>query len=133
MLRECARCGTMQTDSNMATFVDDEIRYYCHPVMHVNDDTCFILSQQERMDWLLKMSQPDQAEQPLPTVNDAPYIQDQLMEYIERRKQHGIETYGSALQPHNGRDALRDLFEELIDAVMYTGQLLVERDGVLPQ
>ncbi len=35
----------------------------------------------------------------------------------------------SALQPHNGRDALRDLYEEMVDAVCYLKQLMVERDA----
>lgn len=68
-------------------------------------------------------------DQPLPIKNDAPDIQSQVIADIEARRQVGIARYGTALQPHNGRDALRDLYEELIDAAMYTKQLMVERDG----
>lgn len=71
-------------------------------------------------------------DQPLPTKNDAPYVQDQVMAYIERRKQVGISRYGTALQPFNGRDALVDAFEEVIDLAQYLGQLIIERDGKLP-
>lgn len=71
-------------------------------------------------------------DQPLPTPNDNVSVQDQVLAYIERRKAIGIERYGSALQANNGRDALRDLFEELVDAVNYAAQMLIERDGRLP-
>lgn len=71
-------------------------------------------------------------DQPLPEVNDAPFIQDEVCDYIEQRKQLGITRYGTGLQPHNGRDALRDAFEEAVDLVMYLAQVIIERDGKLP-
>lgn len=71
-------------------------------------------------------------DQPLPTTNDQPYVQDQVMAYIERRKQVGISRYGTALQPNNGRDALMDAFEEVIDLAQYLAQVIIERDGKLP-
>lgn len=71
-------------------------------------------------------------DQPLPTVNDRPFVQDEVMAYIERRKQVGISRYGTALQPHNGRDALIDALEEVIDLCQYLAQLIIERDGKLP-
>jgi hypothetical protein len=71
-------------------------------------------------------------DQPLPTVNDAPYVQDQVMAFIERRKQVGIQRYGTALQPNNGRDAMLDAFEEAVDLAIYLGQVIIERDGKLP-
>ena len=37
--------------------------------------------------------------------------------------------YGTALQPHNGRDALLDAYEEALDLAMYLKQAIVERDG----
>ena len=67
-------------------------------------------------------------DQPLPIRNDAPDIQSQVIADIEARRLVGIERYGTALQPHNGRDALRDLYEELLDATMYIRQVMVERD-----
>lgn len=70
-------------------------------------------------------------DQPLPTVNDQPPVADALMAYIEGRKQVGIERYGTPLQPHNGRDALRDAFEEAVDLATYLAQALIERDGAL--
>lgn len=45
---------------------------------------------------------------------------------LRERKRLGLERYGSALQAHNGRDALRDLREELEDAVVYCRQVIEE-------
>lgn len=43
------------------------------------------------------------------------------------RRRIGIARYGRPLQAHNGRDALRDLREELLDALAYSEQEAVER------
>lgn len=67
--------------------------------------------------------------QQLPTPNDHEDIQSRVIRDIEERRQLGIRRYGTALQPHNGRDALLDLYEELLDACMYIKQCIVERDG----
>ena len=70
--------------------------------------------------------------QPLPTPNDAEDIQSQVIRDIEERRELGIRRYGTALQPHNGRNALQDLYEELLDGAMYAKQALIE-GGVLAQ
>ena len=66
--------------------------------------------------------------QELPVVNDLPSIQDLVIRDIEKRKALGIRRYGTVLQPFNGRDALLDLYEEILDSLMYCKQLLVERE-----
>ncbi|MET8006289.1 hypothetical protein [Nonomuraea glycinis] len=66
-------------------------------------------------------------DQPLPIPNNQPDVQSLLIADIEERRQLGITRYGTALQPHNGRDALRDLYEELIDAALYVRQVIEER------
>jgi len=71
-------------------------------------------------------------DQPLPQVNDREPVQDQVIRYIRRRKEVGIKRYGTPLQPFNGRDALRDAFEEAVDLTQYLAQLIIERDGQLP-
>ena len=38
------------------------------------------------------------------------------------------KDYGTGLQTFNGRDALIDLYQELMDAVMYLRQLIAEED-----
>lgn len=68
-------------------------------------------------------------DQPLPVPNGQPDIQSQVIADIAARRELGIQRYGTALQPHNGRDALRDAYEEAIDLAMYLKQALVERDG----
>jgi hypothetical protein len=67
--------------------------------------------------------------QPQPVKNDGPCIQDLVKADIEARKSEGIRKYGTVLQPHNGRDALMDLYQEILDAANYCRQLIFERDG----
>ena len=49
-----------------------------------------------------------------------------LAEDIRARREVGIQRYGTELQPHNGRDALRDAYEEALDLWVYLRQLVVE-------
>jgi hypothetical protein len=58
-----------------------------------------------------------------------PYVADLVKADIDARVEKGIETYGKPLFPHNGRDALRDAYEEAIDLAKYLRQALYERDG----
>lgn len=70
-----------------------------------------------------------EGDQPLPVRNDSRDIQSMVIDDIRARRELGISRYATALQAGNGRDALRDLYEELTDAVMYTRQLMAERGG----
>lgn len=45
------------------------------------------------------------------------------------RAQVGRMKYGTVLKTHNGRDALIDLYQEGLDAVMYSAQYLLELDA----
>lgn len=47
---------------------------------------------------------------------------------IEERSRIGIEHYGTELMTFNGRDAVRDLYEELLDALVYLKQAQMEGD-----
>ena len=67
-------------------------------------------------------------DQQLPEVNDHQDIQSRVIADIRERREVGISRYGTALQPFNGRDALRDLYEELLDATMYIKQVMVEQE-----
>lgn len=58
---------------------------------------------------------------------DQERIADLVIEDIKARMAIGIETYGVALTAFNGRDALQDRYEELLDAACYTKQEMVER------
>jgi hypothetical protein len=83
-------------------------------------------------------------DQQLPVPNDGPSMHDLVIsdldcwpesdevlnavrDLLAERKRVGLERYGSLLQAHNGRDARRDLLEELADAVVYAHQIQVER------
>jgi hypothetical protein len=68
-------------------------------------------------------------DQPLPIPNGRPSIQSLVRADLDAREQVGIQRYGTSLQPHNGRDALRDAYEEALDLACYLKQAIVERDG----
>lgn len=53
-------------------------------------------------------------------------IQELVIEDMEKRRELGKKNYGTELYPNNGRDALQDLYEELLDACMYIKQVIVE-------
>ena len=66
-------------------------------------------------------------EQPAPIINSGPHIADLVLEDIKARKEKGIETYGTALQPFNGRSMLQDAYEEALDLAVYLkGKILEE-------
>lgn len=68
-------------------------------------------------------------EQPSPESNNKPYVYSLLLEDLESRYKIGMQRYGKALQPFNGRDALRDAYEEAIDLAFYLRQAIYERDN----
>jgi hypothetical protein len=41
----------------------------------------------------------------------------------------GEAKYGTRLQAHNGRDVLKDAYEEALDLAVYLRQALYEKDG----
>lgn len=48
---------------------------------------------------------------------------------MQARDRIGSERYGTPLQPFNGRDCLRDLYEEFLDASAYAMQAKMEGFG----
>lgn len=46
---------------------------------------------------------------------------------MKKRRVSGIKSYAKALAPFNGRDALTDLYEEILDARVYLEQLMIEK------
>ena len=85
--------------------------------------------------------------QPEPIHNDQPATWDLVMEDIKKhvvtvrdgellvqlmttdardRNAHGIGTYGTPLQPHNGRDSLVDAYQEGLDYLVYLRNAHVE-------
>lgn len=69
------------------------------------------------------MSQPD------PKPNGYPAVWPLVMQDMMARDAVGRERYGTPLQPHNGRDVLRDAYEEALDLCVYLRQAIYERDG----
>lgn len=45
---------------------------------------------------------------------------------MQARHDFGTKKYGTSLQPHNGRDALKDAYDELLDGQVYLRQKLFE-------
>ena len=68
-------------------------------------------------------------EQPAPVANELPAVWPLVIMDMAARDQVGRARYGVPLQPHNGRDALRDAYEEALDLCAYLRQAIMERDG----
>lgn len=51
---------------------------------------------------------------------------DQVTTDLCRRAEIGRDRYGTYLQPHNGRNALQDSYEEALDLATYLMQVVVE-------
>lgn len=90
-----------------------------------------------------KIAEPRVAEQPIPKFDESkPDLWIEVVRYALRagyrltltdlmikRRALGVSRYGTPLQPFNGRDAKRDLREEMLDATVYAAQVAVERVG----
>jgi hypothetical protein len=51
---------------------------------------------------------------------------DNIAEDTEARIRLGEQKYGTRLKAHNGRDAMLDLYQEVLDGCNYAKQLVVE-------
>lgn len=65
--------------------------------------------------------------EPEPKVNNNPSIHDLVIEDMQSRKAMGLEKYKTVLQAHNGRNALKDAYEEVLDLACYLKQKLEEQ------
>lgn len=70
-----------------------------------------------------------EGDQQPPTVNEHPIIQELVRSDLADRLALGVKRYGTGLQPHNGRDMLKDAYDEAMDLVVYLRGVLYERDG----
>lgn len=66
--------------------------------------------------------------QPTPTSNSHPRVHELVVADVVERMNVGVKTYGTPLQPRNGRDALWDAYEEVLDLAAYLRQAIWERD-----
>ena len=72
--------------------------------------------------------QNNQWGEPAPIKNNNYSIHDLVILDMESRKRLGIQKYGTVLQAHNGRNALKDAYEEVLDLAMYLKQKLEEEN-----
>lgn len=68
--------------------------------------------------------------QPAPVVNDDKAVWPEVINDMHLRHLFGIRKYGTPLQPFNGRKALVDLYQELLDGAVYVKQDLMEREAL---
>ena len=68
------------------------------------------------------------ASQPSPRPSVGPAIWELVIADMHERDSIGKRCYGVRLQPHNGRDALVDAYQEALDLCAYLRQVLWERD-----
>lgn len=64
-----------------------------------------------------------------PVQNMHPKVWDMVLSDMASRKKKGESTYGVALQPFNGRNALVDAYEEILDLAVYLRQKLYEDEN----
>lgn len=67
--------------------------------------------------------------EPMPVHNDSPAIWDLVIEDMHARDSIGKDRYNTRLQPFNGRDALMDAYQEVLDMAAYLRQVIYERDN----
>ena len=68
------------------------------------------------------------APQPPPEKSGHPAVWFLVMADMQQRDEDGRRKYGTPLQPHNGRDALVDAYQEALDLAVYLRQAIYERD-----
>ena len=66
--------------------------------------------------------------EPPPRPGDGKPVWDLVIQDMRDRDQVGRERYGMPLQAHNGRDALVDAYQEVLDAAVYLRQEIEERN-----
>ena len=68
-------------------------------------------------------------EQPAPVKNENPASWDLVLNDMAARDALGLSRYGTRLQGGNGRDVLKDAYEEALDLAVYLRTAIFERDG----
>lgn len=66
--------------------------------------------------------------EPMPVASSHPAIYDLLYQDLRERDNYGKNKYGVRLQPFNGRHALKDMYQEVMDLAVYTRQALYEQE-----
>jgi len=66
--------------------------------------------------------------EPAPIPNDRPAVWDLVIADMHERNEWATKKYGTPIQPHNGRDALVDAYQESLDLAVYLRQAIEERN-----
>lgn len=69
---------------------------------------------------------PGNVQQPKPADVEGPDVQMLVIEDMTERRVMGLAKYGKPVRPFNGRSALIDLYQELLDACVYIRQGIEE-------
>lgn len=93
-----------------------------------DDGVCVICSEmdEEEQQKIRRIIHGDN-EQAAPVKNDSKPIWEMVIEDMRERDNLGRKRYGTPLQANNGRDALRDAYEEVLDLAVYLKQEIEER------
>lgn len=67
--------------------------------------------------------------EPAPIKNEKPAVYTLVLQDVQERAKFGYTKYKTFLQPGNGRNALKDAYEEALDLCMYLRQKLYEEQG----
>ena len=67
--------------------------------------------------------------EPEPKENNLPAVWDLVIEDMKERDAMGFKRYGMHLQPFNGRNSLRDAYQEALDLAVYLRQRIYEEKG----
>ena len=70
-----------------------------------------------------------QKEEPQPEQNNNPAIWDLVIKDMQTRDHIGVARYGTRLQSFNGRKALVDAYQEVLDLAVYLRQFIYELYG----
>ena len=66
--------------------------------------------------------------QPAPVSNDKPASWELCIADMRARDNFGRSKYGTPLQPMNGRNSLKDAYEEILDTCVYLRNMLEEQE-----
>ena len=67
--------------------------------------------------------------EPAPTGTGKKVIDEVVLD-LNARSDMGEKKYGTPLRTFNGRNAMMDLYQELLDSVMYAKQVLMEMEDM---
>ncbi len=85
--------------------------------------------QEEKLIMMQKEYENLSKKEPAPVKNELPAVWDLVIKDINDRDKFGQNKYSTRLQPFNGRNVLRDLYQELLDAIVYIRQLIYEQEN----